>query len=552
MPFFDLGHALLIGIADYETINQLPGEVLRDTLDVFRVLTDPLLCGYLPQNVQLLLDRQATKAAILDGLDSLAKRCQPNATALIYISCHGGQLEDGDAAGEYLLPVDVRDSPELVLAQTAISNAEFSACLSRIEAERILVIFDCCHAAGIATLKSGERPILKTLPENYYEALSHGEGRVVYASSRSDETSVILQNASNSLFTHHLLAGLRGAVAPQNGTIRVMDLFHYVADKVRGDFPAQHPVLKCTLQHNFAVALHQGDASTTDAAGNASPVKAQPRVTEATLRLRTKVGDGDHVAVTIARIIGRPSVDARVQAERRRQFPSQSNNSLLSPTLQQLMFAAPGILAEDWNNYLDKKLPLYLRQRDRYIDDFKRLIEVTPIVLNEGTLPATNVQLVLELDGGIRVVRPGERPERPHQPERPSSLSRFDSLGTGGTWMAGIRPIIPIERPAFMKRETEPFKMTDSSVEWRIAHLQHRRPLALDALLLLLPVQEQAEAMTLQLQYQIHATEFVEPRDGTLTLEVTIENLRWEDAEELDDQAEENERQQKDEEWEDR
>src|SRR5438270_886714 len=66
------------------------------------------------------------------------------------------------------------------------------------------------------------------LSESCYEALREGRGRVILAASRSTETSIVLAGAKYGLFTQHLLAGLRGAVASEDGLIRIFDLFEYL------------------------------------------------------------------------------------------------------------------------------------------------------------------------------------------------------------------------------------------------------------------------------------------------------------------------------------
>jgi len=68
----------------------------------------------------------------------------------------------------------------------------------------------------------------------------------------------VLPGAANSLFTQHLLAGLRGGIASDDGLIRIFDLFEYLQPRVTGDQPNQHPIFKAELEENFPVALYRG------------------------------------------------------------------------------------------------------------------------------------------------------------------------------------------------------------------------------------------------------------------------------------------------------
>jgi hypothetical protein len=78
------------------------------------------------------------------------------------------------------------------------------------------------------------------------------------ASSRSTEYSYVMPGDTNSLFTRHLLDGLRGAAPGPGGVIRVFDLFDYVQPRVTADEPQQHPIFKAEIEENFPVALYAG------------------------------------------------------------------------------------------------------------------------------------------------------------------------------------------------------------------------------------------------------------------------------------------------------
>jgi hypothetical protein len=255
----DNAHALVIGIANYQHINRLPPTVLKDAQDICDLLVDPTHCAYQPANVQFLRDDQATQSAVRQALAGLAARSDPDSTAFFYISSHGGRVGSGPHAGEYLLPVDTDYSSDQSVAETAISGAEFTEALRAILAHKLVVVFDCCHAGGIGQPKDALAPTLKTgFSEDYYEALKAGIGRAILASSRSSEYSYVLPGAENSLFTQHLLAGLRGGIPSDDGLIRIFDLFEYLQPRVTGDQANQHPIFKAELEENFPVALYLG------------------------------------------------------------------------------------------------------------------------------------------------------------------------------------------------------------------------------------------------------------------------------------------------------
>ena len=61
------------------------------------------------------------------------------------------------------------------------------------------------------------------------------------------------------MFTHFVLKGLQGGVDDRSdGLIHVLDLFDYVAQKVKKEVGDQNPVLTTRTQDNFPVALRKG------------------------------------------------------------------------------------------------------------------------------------------------------------------------------------------------------------------------------------------------------------------------------------------------------
>ncbi len=183
------------------------------------------------------------------------------------------RIENGLHAGEYLLPVDVRVDSDQSLSETAISGTELTGALRGLQAKKVVVIFDCCHSGGIGYPKNAKASEVKALPERYYELLKNGRGRVIIASSRSDEFSYVLPGAFNSLFTQHLLDGLRGGAPGPGGVIRIFDLFNYLQPKVTSSHNAQHPIFKAELEENFPIALYCGGKTS-------APTPLQPPLDE--------------------------------------------------------------------------------------------------------------------------------------------------------------------------------------------------------------------------------------------------------------------------------
>lgn len=267
MSTMENAYALVIGIADYWHINKLSQTVVKDAEDINQLLIDPQHCGYSPENVHLLTNDSASRELILEALAKLAERISSKSTVFLYISSHGGRIETGPDAGEYFLPVDAKlvrdeDSQWRLQVDTAISNAEFTAAIEAIKAQKVLIVLDCCYAAGIAkdTISGAvqDLPFKKGFTDEYLDTLVRGKGWIILASSRNTEQSYVMSGDGNSLFTKHMLAGLKGGVSSTDGYVRVFQLFEYLQPRVTGDQPEQHPIFKSELEENFAVARHPG------------------------------------------------------------------------------------------------------------------------------------------------------------------------------------------------------------------------------------------------------------------------------------------------------
>lgn len=255
---FANGYALVVGIAGYPHISPLPPVVIKDARDVAGLLASPSFCAYPEQQIRVLLDEQAAKKAILDSIAWLARSVCEKDTVTIFFSCHGGRVTDDSKTANYLLPYDCHFDA----LSSAISHDELTGALRTIKSQRLALLFDFCYAAGSAEAKSLEKPafVLKSgFDDVEYQKLASGSGRVLMASSRADETSLVLAGMNNSLFTHYLLDGLRGSARHAgDGVIRVLDVFDYVSIQVPLRSSAQHPVLKAELENNFPLALYRG------------------------------------------------------------------------------------------------------------------------------------------------------------------------------------------------------------------------------------------------------------------------------------------------------
>jgi hypothetical protein len=242
------GYALIIGVGD-----DLPMTV-DDALGLSDVLLDPARCAFPAAHVRVLTSRHASRDEVLAALDWLTVKVQadPEAMVIVFFSGHGVVIKTGRLL---TFGWDLTDLP-----RTTISSVEFNERLRAIQAQKLVVLLDCCHAGKMAEAKGV--PLLQSpIPPKLVDTLKAGSGRVVIASSRKDEVSYT--GRPYSVFTGALLEALAGYGAfEKDGYSRVLDVALWVGRKVpeRTD-ERQHPIVKVSnLEDNFALAYYAGGA----------------------------------------------------------------------------------------------------------------------------------------------------------------------------------------------------------------------------------------------------------------------------------------------------
>lgn len=284
---FHTGRAFIVGIGDYETLSDLGLAPIYDADDVENLLVNPKHCGYPAANVRVLRNREASRSAIISGLQELAVQAQPSDTVVVYFSGHGAQRTSGPDVGTYLCPFEFESTRP---RETGIEAEELSDLLQQIKAERLLVLIDACRSGGVARIKAdGGEDLLKwEFGGARLDKLAAGQGRVIISASEAHQNSMILGRYRNSVFTHFVLKGLQGGVDDRSdGLIHVLDLFDYVAQEVKKEVGDQNPVLTTRTQDNFPVALRKGgllkseEAAGTDVATQtAGKTAADPKEVE--------------------------------------------------------------------------------------------------------------------------------------------------------------------------------------------------------------------------------------------------------------------------------
>jgi hypothetical protein len=277
---FTHGYALLIGVTENAVARWALPDVAQDIAALAAVLAHPDRCGYPAGQVRVVTGPAATRPGILDGLEWLGARLAADtsgeATAVVYYSGHGWRDDAGQPPATYLIPYDVREN---ALRSRSLRAEDFAAAVGELRPRRLLVVLDCCHAAGLGVkaLAPAGRFVAAAIPPVLFmagappaaagikglDALARGAGRAVLSSSQGDQPSYIRRDRAMSIFTYHLIEALTGHAQPAAGATEVLvsDVMSHVWRRVplsaRADCNAeQQPDF--LVSGNFPVALLLG------------------------------------------------------------------------------------------------------------------------------------------------------------------------------------------------------------------------------------------------------------------------------------------------------
>lgn len=292
---FKHGYALLIGVGECEIAYLSLPVTVKDTQAIYAALIDPELCAYPDEQIRVLNDREATKDKILEGLEWLKEKAKIDleATIFIYYSGHGGVKDDI----YYLIPHDYNPLEDDPLA-TAVSAAKLTEVLRDIDAERLLVVIDSCHAAGMATSKDEESAkaeakldkalngLKRVAPfKGLIETLTEGKGRAIFTSAEGEQKSYWLKDNSMSIYTYHFLEALQGAGNKVGSTeVKLSNLMNHLSNKVphttHEECNAQQTPYFDLGGNDFAIALLRGGKGLPDKGWNEVKPEANRKINQ--------------------------------------------------------------------------------------------------------------------------------------------------------------------------------------------------------------------------------------------------------------------------------
>jgi hypothetical protein len=210
----DRYRALLVGNSrypfDHDNLPTLEGPVNDVTL-LRAALQDPVVGMFSEDDVTVRAEWASHE--LVGALDDFFSDADRSDVLLLYYSGHG-RLDQTNTL--YLCAHDTRTDR---LRATAISSHRLNEMIEASVATRMIIILDCCHSGAF---KGGD--LASPLA---------GMGRYVLASCRARELASDASHVNRpSLFTKHLVDGLRGAEPDPGDPLTLEELHAYVRDQL--------------------------------------------------------------------------------------------------------------------------------------------------------------------------------------------------------------------------------------------------------------------------------------------------------------------------------
>lgn len=228
LPVQNKAYALIVGISDYQQIEDLHFAE-RDALNVYKVL---VTLGFVPndtEHVKLLLNQEATRAGILQGLKWLEMKAKlnPESRIFFYFSGHGAPiLEGGQVIGGLLLPADAILED---LEGTGIKLSKLKLRLASLPNKNVVAVVDACFT-GQGRSVSLAKPAMLLVREDFLKA---SKPIIVSAVKKpAQEFPMVRQGAFTYFFLRGLLGEADGINGKKDGVVDALEAYLYAKKKL--------------------------------------------------------------------------------------------------------------------------------------------------------------------------------------------------------------------------------------------------------------------------------------------------------------------------------
>ncbi|MEO6819603.1 MAG: caspase family protein [Ginsengibacter sp.] len=226
-------YAVIVGITNYKD-PAIPALQFADKdAQQFSAFLQSKGGGLVPKNhIRLIVNKEATIAAIYDALDWLKEQCHKNDVAYIYFSGHGDVETKNNFSKGFLLAYN---SPQNNYANNAIRVEDLnstSIVLTTKNKAKVILISDACHSGKLA----GDFYKGKQLAAGQLNLVLNNQVRLASCAENEEAAEGPEWGGGRGVFSYYLVMGLQGLADLRNsGTIQLKDLTKYLDSSFDND-----------------------------------------------------------------------------------------------------------------------------------------------------------------------------------------------------------------------------------------------------------------------------------------------------------------------------
>jgi WD40 repeat protein len=221
-------YVLAIGVGSFQSRDVPPlGLTAKDVRDFVAEMKKQQGRLYRSVEAKVLIDKDATRDNIVDGLDWLQRQVTQHDVGMLFVSGHGDR--DGELGYIYVpynFDFDAR-------RRTAVSMKDFQKTLDNL-AGKALFFIDTCHSGAVIGGKTRALARGSDLDGVINELMGAESGVVVFSASTGRQVALEDPSWGNGAFTKAVVEGLEGkADFRQSGRVTHKMLDLYITERVK-------------------------------------------------------------------------------------------------------------------------------------------------------------------------------------------------------------------------------------------------------------------------------------------------------------------------------
>lgn len=218
-------YVLAVGVADYRDDSLDLKLAAKDAEDFAQAMLRQKGNLYSDVQVRVLVNENATREMIMDGLHWLSTSVTQHDRAMLFMAGHG----DNDRGSFFFLPSDA-DIARMMA--TCVRWTDIKDTVSSMPCQTI-VFLDACHSGGVMGRRSVPRD-MNTVLEDWQKTDSSSAGSAMFSSSTGKQYSQENEEWGNGAFTKAVLEGLSGkAIEEAYGPVTLKKLDAFVSERVK-------------------------------------------------------------------------------------------------------------------------------------------------------------------------------------------------------------------------------------------------------------------------------------------------------------------------------